>query len=344
MRILAFPLRDVVTGNPYTSLLYGHMCGPGLVAEEFTFSKAAFSGANVVHLHWPDAHLRSMSWRRSLFKHVRLAVTLGYLRLRGCRVVWTLHNLKPHEQEHPLGRRLFEWWFPRMVTHAIALTALGKQLALERYPVLRSKPLSIIPHGHYRSVFPERKPRQPSRAKFGLPEETFVYGFFGAIRPYKQVPKLIESFSRTKERDGMLLVAGKTSDEELQAAVTTVAAHDARVVLRQGLVPDNEVGDFFGAVDLVVLPFSDILNSGSVLLALSLNCPVLAPRLGSLIELQETVGKQWLKLYEGELDAAILEEARSEMLASARPPKADLSSLEWSGISEATLDLYKTTT
>src|SRR3546814_10110494 len=53
--------------------------------------------------------------------------------------------------------------------------------------------------------------------------------------------------------------------------------------------------------DAVVLPYRDIVNSGSALLALSRFRPVIAPRLGSLIELQGQVGEDWLWLYDGPL-------------------------------------------
>ena len=54
---------------------------------------------------------------------------------------------------------------------------------------------------------------------------------------------------------------------------------------------------FFSAADLVVLPFSDIMHSGSAILALSFNKPVLVPARGALPELQTRVGAAWVQTY-----------------------------------------------
>ena len=58
-----------------------------------------------------------------------------------------------------------------------------------------------------------------------------------------------------------------------------------------------------------MLPFSDIMHSGSAMLALSFNRPVLVPARGSLPELQMRVGSEWVRTYDGELTAAILKDA-----------------------------------
>ena len=55
-------------------------------------------------------------------------------------------------------------------------------------------------------------------------------------------------------------------------------------MIRDTLVPDEELQLYFNACDLVALPFRQVLNSGSLLLAMSFGCPVVAPRLGSIPE------------------------------------------------------------
>ena len=54
-----------------------------------------------------------------------------------------------------------------------------------------------------------------------------------------------------------------------------------------------------------MLPFSDIMHSGSAILALSFNKPVLVPARGSLPELQALVGTDWVRTYVGELTPEI---------------------------------------
>ena len=89
-----------------------------------------------------------------------------------------------------------------------------------------------------------------------------------------------------------------------------------------------------------MLPFSDIMHSGSAMLALSFNKPVLVPARGSLPELQARVGAEWVRTYEGELTPAVLTAAVAWAKSSDRKLRPDLSSFEWPQIVQATVGLY----
>ena len=64
-----------------------------------------------------------------------------------------------------------------------------------------------------------------------------------------------------------------------------MAEDDSKISLHLQFVPDDQVHQFFSGVDAVVLPFTDVLTSGSAILALSFGKPVIAPALGCLPEL-----------------------------------------------------------
>jgi beta-1,4-mannosyltransferase len=63
-----------------------------------------------------------------------------------------------------------------------------------------------------------------------------------------------------------------------------LARPGVRIELTDAVVPDDELQLYFNACDVVALPFRQVLNSGSLLLAMSFGCPVVAPRLGSIPE------------------------------------------------------------
>ena len=92
---------------------------------------------------------------------------------------------------------------------------------------------------------------------------------FGLLRPYKNVPLLIERFRQLAGDDHRLLIAGRPYDAAIRRGVERAAAGDARIALRLSWVPPDEVAQLFAACDLVVLPYRRILNSGAALLALS---------------------------------------------------------------------------
>lgn len=337
MRVLCFPKEGE---NPYLNQLSSRLEAAGLQVDEFSFPRAFTRRYDVVHMHWPDTHLWSVSWWRSLGKHIRLGLLCAWLRLRRTRIVWTLHNLHTHEKDHWIGATLFPRWFPRAITDVIALTPTGLELARRKFPALARKRSALIPHGHYRDVFPPAAPHDVSRARLGLERNRFTILFLGSIRRYKNVPVLIDAFRRLPDTDVQLVIAGQPvvgmRAEEIEAA----AQGDPRVHLHLRLIPEAEMPYFYGAADLVVAPFSDILNSGSVLLALSMNRPVLAPRLGALPDLERVVGSRWLRLYDGELEPRMLTEARTRVARPDLGETVNLSRFDWPEIAQATIALY----
>ncbi|WP_373426499.1 glycosyltransferase [Microbacterium proteolyticum] len=162
----------------------------------------------------------------------------------------------------------------------------------------------------------------------------------GQIRRYKNVPHLIRTF-REAGIDATLLIAGKPSPTDLEDEIREAARGDERVVFDARFLPDDDIVAALAAADLVVLPYAKIENSGSAVLAVSADRPVLVPRLGAMSELQEQVGEEWVRLYDGELTTAALTDALAWAREADRPPRADLAALDWDAIAEETLKVYQ---
>ena len=130
-------------------------------------------------------------------------------------------------------------------------------------------------------------------------------------------------------------VRGEFPDEALEARIRKAAGEDGQIFLdiRKEFIPDDELERAIDAHDAVVLPYRNILNSGVALHALGRNKPILAPRIGSLPELQEKVGSEWVDLFDGEIDAARLE-AFLTGLDACITPAPDLSAFEWPRVGE----------
>jgi beta-1,4-mannosyltransferase len=88
-----------------------------------------------------------------------------------------------------------------------------------------------------------------------------------------------------------------------------------------------------------VLPYRRILNSGTVLLALTFDRPVLVPDLGSMPDLQKAFGTDWIRLYAGELTTAELAGAIDWARATGRRA-VDLDRFDWRAIARRTLEVY----
>jgi len=123
--------------------------------------------------------------------------------------------------------------------------------------------------------------------------------------------------------------------------LTEAAGGDPRVILHVGWVANEDIQTHFRCADLVVLPFREISNSGSALLTLSMDTPLLTVAQGALPELQQSVGDEWIHFYEGELEPGDLTEAIEWAVRSNRADRAPLEAFEWPAVARMTLDAYQ---
>ena len=342
LSVLAWPAFSPRARNPYTWLLYRHLQQRGVEVEELTVASAFRRRHDLLHVHWPERAFASSRWHRAAVLSGAILALLAICRLRGTRIVWTVHNLAAHDRRHPRLADLVWRCFLSSVDGLISLSRTGLDLLDECHPCLRALPRAVVPLGHFRDVYPDDIGRQPARAALALSCDGPVLLFFGQVRPYKNLPSLIRAFRQLADPAATLLIAGQPASEADRRQVCEAAAADQRVRLDLRLIPEQEVQLYFRSADLVVLPYADILHSGAAMLALCFDRPVLVPRLGAMDELAREVGDRWVAVYTGSLDGGLLARALDWVRAEPRPVRAPLDAFAWPAIAQATLEVYRT--
>ena len=242
-----------------------------------------FGRFDVFHLHWPENLISAKNLGRRSTKRLLFAIILLMLRLRSTVVVRTLHNLQPHEDRVWIDRRLID----------LADRMTGSWITLNRMPVLGdSNHVRTILHSDYVAWY-EGMPRQAELAGHLC--------FFGQIRPYKNVLALIAAFREIENPEMSLTVAGRPYSSAMHDAVVAAAAPDRRVTYHLDFLSDAQLIAEITGSELVVLPYSDLYNSGAALLALSLARPILLPSSLAAVALQEEFGTEWVYLDQGPL-------------------------------------------
>jgi beta-1,4-mannosyltransferase len=342
LRVLAQPAFRRRELNPYNWQLSTSLQAAGMEVCEFSRAEALRGGHDIWHLHWPDTEAMFTGGDLPLIvrRSIRLLLLLRLARTRGTRVVWTVHNLRSHEQRFPRLERWFWRMFVRELDGVIFLSNYSLGAAIERFPPLARLPLFVVPHGHYRDSYPNKTTRAEARATLGIDPEARVLTFIGQVREYKNLPELIAGFRELQDRTLTLLVAGRCTSSRLEELLRTAAGGDPRIRFDLRLIPEDEVQQFLNAADLVVLPYRDVLNSGAALLALSFNRPVLAPEAGALPELKNRVGSAWVQMYRGDLTSEILGDALRWARGTPRPVQAPLEPYAWSEVTRATIAAY----
>ncbi|HEY7799677.1 MAG TPA: glycosyltransferase [Hyphomonadaceae bacterium] len=316
------------TSNRFTTLFSQAVQQAGWEVREFAWRPSAVFGSKVILLHWPDELFAS----KGVVANVKAAFKLATFRLAkhicGAKLVWVVHETAPHDR----GRKA-PWVtnaFLRSLDGAIFLSQASKVASEADLPALKNIPALITRHGHYRIDM--EKPPQPRRR----PGKALNLIYFGQIRPYKNLNGLIAAARRFQPGDVQVKIMGWSKDPHFTRTLQEEAKSAPAVTLdiRDELVPQPELEAALDDSDGVVLPYRNILNSGAALFALSRNRPVLAPRLGTLPELQDEIGQDWVDLYDGDIGGEDLNEFATRLRRS-NADTADLSRYEWGPIGES---------
>jgi glycosyltransferase involved in cell wall biosynthesis len=240
-------------------------------------------GVDYLHLNWPSFFYGNKSAIVSLKKFVRFILLLVLTRLCGIRLLWTAHNLYPHDRNKIaildwLGRKI-------LVSLGYRIFAHGKSAALavaEEFPAARGK-LVIIPHGNWIGFYADECSRVTARARLNIPADQYVFLFFGSCKEYKNLEYLIKCFQNGPFGEAALWIVGRFPEAKYSVRVKAqIALRPQRICLEDRFVPNNELQYYFKACNAFVLAYTDILTSGSAMLAISFGRPVVAPRLGHL--------------------------------------------------------------
>lgn len=350
MNVLFMPA--IGAGNPYQDQLAAGLAVHGVQVrmargfrQPLPLLQAAMLGRprpDVLHLHWTHPYLywsRNRGFSNLLAR--RLIAQLRLLRRSGMRIVWTLHNIGAHDRDDPRELRVARH-IAGLADTLIAHCQAARYEAIEalQLPAERRDRLVVVPHGHYVDAYPSEMSREEARRSFGFGSAEKVYLMFGRLRRYKGSDELLEAFQKLDDPNARLLLAGRPYTPEVRAELEAMAARDPRVIARLEFIPDAEIQRYMRAADVAVLPFRDVLTSGSVVLAMSFGLPVIGPSLGCL---PETLGPDGRLLYdpaapdglEGSLRVALT----ADLAQIGASNRAQMDGLDWPTVARRTIEL-----
>jgi glycosyltransferase involved in cell wall biosynthesis len=299
LRVLVTPKDD----NPYLELLYGELARKGvqvaflegptssqtvnLLLSPLALAWFRIRGYRVLHIHWLFKFM--LPWakgadvaRRAMQRW--LGVYLWVAHFLGFRIVWTAHDLVPHERiffDDDLARKL-------LIESCDLIVALSAMTAAQ-LAGLGARNVEVVPFGSYAERHATTVDRAGARHLLGLEEGDLVFTWIGKVGHYKGVDLLLEAIARVpKELPVRALVAGWCPDAAYLDDLAELGRRaGTRAVVRFERLNDDEIGTYLVAADLAVFPFREVTNSSSVLTALSFGLPVIVPDLDALRDLPD---------------------------------------------------------
>jgi len=352
-RIQSITIPRALDDNPYQSLLVEHLQTfdvqvdrPDLGAYfflPFVFSKWK---PDVVHFHWLHplclATRRSMALRRTVIFIAQLLV----LKLLGIKIVWTVHNLKNHENQHLDLDRFCTTVVARIADAILAHCEAARQDVITMFALKNTDKVFAVPHGNYVNYYENKIDRVEARKSLDLDDANLAFLFLGAIRPYKGVLELLDAFKHLQHDNIRLVIAGKVShsDQATTELFEQKIADDKRVKFIPGFVADDQIQHYMNACDVVIFPYRDVLTSGSVLLAMSFDRACIAPQKGCIGEVLDRAGS-FLYDIDGvdglrhSMQSAI--QKQSALLEMGQHNRQLAEAYSWTRVAEMTVNIYR---
>src|SRR5208282_1540649 len=147
------PGPDELADNPSLLLLFSEVARQGVQIRPFSGKASLLGPHDVIHIHFPDWLVRWKSIWVASFDVAAIAGLLWLARRRGAVLVWTGHDLEPHELTHPRLWRAYSRLFISQVDLLISFGDGATDLLVDRYPQLARVATAVVPHGHYRGYY-----------------------------------------------------------------------------------------------------------------------------------------------------------------------------------------------
>jgi hypothetical protein len=244
---------------------------------------AAIFGRGLVHLHWFEGFTPERRWFEGMVAW--LYIPALWLAGKRGRLFWTVHNVVPHDGYAPLVGLRFLKLLARSSSRILVHFDETRRVVEERLSAHGK--VSVVHAATFGHAHGPPVDRALARARISdrLTAATTLFVQVGSLRSYKQPATTVQAFRDAAPASALLLVSGFCSDEALRAEVIRVAANDPRITLRFNRLSNESLVTALCAADWSICPYTYIDNAGAVNLSMSYDCPVIAPALGTVVEM-----------------------------------------------------------
>jgi glycosyltransferase involved in cell wall biosynthesis len=197
-----------------------------------------------------------------------LSVWLLTARGLGIRLVYTVHDLVPHQETFDDDTRVQRSLLTRAAA-TICLSDASRDALGVAYPPPVSHDVSVIGEGPPVEFEDAAALRLAARDHLGIRRDAIAIVAAGHLEWYKGFDLLLDALSEIRpDKDVVVRLAGPCADPDykqlLEATAERLRARGIEVVVDARVLPEAELDELLLAGDVAAFPFRSITNSGSL--------------------------------------------------------------------------------
>lgn len=234
-----------------------------IIGSLLSIFHARIRGISIFHFH-------------IFYSNILVIFNLFLVKILFGKIVVTIHDVNSlsKEEKYSFYYVLMYKLTDLILTH----NQFSKEKIIKGCGPMRKK-IYIVPHGNYTPFIQLHRDKSKSKSYLGLPDDQKIILFFGMIKEVKGLDVLLRAFREVIDGNSqtILLIAGKVWDNDFSIYQDLIDKNNlaSNIILHDHFISHNDVGHYYCASDLVVLPYKRIYQSGVLMMALSYGRPVL---------------------------------------------------------------------
>ncbi len=228
-----------------------------------------------IHFDWIESYYIR---RNILLTYINLP--LFYFQILICKYILriklacTIHNMMPHKRKNSKLKFFVLKSFGHLVNFIRVTSPASVEHYCAKFRINKTK-VHFIGMGDYTEFYPNKISADESRKTLKIPENVKVILTLGSIKRYKGIPEYLYKIKEINDPNLYILIAGKCMDMQLNNEITAI--QDERIHYLNKFIAKDELQYYYNAADIVILPFLEIENSGSVVMAMGFRKAIVAP-------------------------------------------------------------------
>jgi beta-1,4-mannosyltransferase len=276
------------SNNPYYTMIGDYMSNKGFNFRYSTdveeIMELIEEKITIIHIHQLSPFYQTDDRDESKLKALKILDQFRDIKSKGAYLVFTMHNPLPHNRIHV---EIDEMVNKGIYTLADAIIVHGKyvkEFLITDQNV--TKPIFVVLHPSYKEYYGIKSNKEQARKDLGLHKDAVIFGNIGNIKPYKGLEFIIKSFEKFskqhKSKDIHLYLAGAAKDKNYLESLKKISGSMDNVTILNRNLTESELITSVSALDYSIFAFKDIWASGSVVLSISYDVPVIVPEMGCM--------------------------------------------------------------